>query len=488
MSLRTKKHLSRLSLESLERRELMSVSQVFFAANNRLIVKSNDAAANVSISQSGSNLVVRDATINRTWSFARGSVADLEFQGGAGNDRFVNNIANLSSRAFGNAGNDYLEGYNAVDTFVGGDGNDTLVGYGGNDQFWGGNGNDVLRGMNGNDQLVGGAGDDHLNGAAGADRLWGEAGNDTLIGIDGQTGDSLDAGTGRDTIWRDKNSSVLDSIFNTGSDDLVQNVTSFANGADRTLDGDNIADPTAKSGASFRRFSNNPLFSSSGPRPDDIRQGGLGDCWLLAGLSAISMDNPEAIRQNVVDFDDGSYGVRLNNSFYRVDSDLPVNASNSPAYAQLGPENSMWVAVVEKAFAHYRTGANTYASIESGWSIEVNRAFRSANAGSRDIQNYGSAAELGNDLFNRWNTYQAVTIGFLGRTSSAANNVPIITGHMYTVMSFAYNAAGQRIGVVLRNPWGFDGAGNDGNTADGRVTITFDQLRMFSGAVNWGRV
>ena len=27
----------------------------------------------------------------------------------------------------------------------------------------------------------------------------------------------------------------------------------------------------------------------------------------------------------------------------------------------------MWVAVVEKAYAHYRTGANSYASLSGGW-------------------------------------------------------------------------------------------------------------------------
>jgi hypothetical protein len=106
----------------------------------------------------------------RSWYYPKSSVACVEFQGGAGNDRFVNNAYSLPVRGFGNGGNDYLEGYNGNDVFVGGDGDDTLVGYGGDDQLWGGNGNDVLLGGAGNDQLIGGGGD-------GDDQLWDAAGD-----------------------------------------------------------------------------------------------------------------------------------------------------------------------------------------------------------------------------------------------------------------------------------------------------------------------
>lgn len=42
------------------------------------------------------------------------------------------------------------------------------------------------------------------------------------------------------------------------------------------------------------------------------------------------------------------------------------------------------------------------------------------------------------------------------------------------------------ISVVLRNPWGYDGAGNDSNTADGLVTVTGAQLFASTGWVLWG--
>lgn len=512
------------SVESLEKREMMAVSALWFSGST-LVVRTDNASTSVNVQSSGSNVMIRDLTTNRSWSYAASSVAQVEFQGGAGHDRFVNYIYSMPVRAFGNGGNDYLEGYNGNDTFVGGDGDDTLVGYGGNDNMWGGNGNDTIRGMAGNDQLIGDAGNDHLdggdgndkiwggygndmllggngddqligndgndhlNGGAGADKMWGGNGNDVIIAIDGGTTDWIQGDAGRDIIWRDQNWWYTDQVSAAESIDKIQNVSGFANGADRTLNGDNIVDPTVKSGQTYRRFSNNPLFSTSGPRPNDIRQGSLGDCYALAGLGAIALDNPHAIRQNVVDFNDGTYGVRLGNSFYRVDADLPVNTGGTtPAYASLGAQNSMWVAVVEKAFAHYRTGANSYASIEGGWAVEMNRAFGSTSAGEKTISTYSSATALANDMYNRWLNYQAVTIGFLGVRPGYTGTAPLIMSHMYTVMSFVRNSAGTITGIVLRNPWGFDGAGSDSNTSDGLVTVTPAQLYAYVGRVNWGRV
>ena len=477
-----------LGAESLETREMLSVSSLWFSGSN-LVVKTDNASTSVQVQQAPNQIVIKDLSSAKSWSYASSRVGQVEFQGGAGNDRFVNLVANLPVRAFGFGGDDYLEGYNGADTFDGGAGNDKLVGYGGNDLMFGGSGNDVLLGMNGNDQLVGQDGDDHLNGGAGNDKMGGGNGNDVLIAIDGLTGDYAQGDAGRDTAWVDQNGTAADQLYGFASEDKAQFVNGFANGADRTLDGDRIADPVVKSGQTYKAFWNNPLFGSSGPAPTDIRQGQLGDCYLLAGLSAIAMDNPHAIRQNVVDLDDGTYGVRLGNRFYRVDNDLPVNgaSSTSPAYAGLGGQNAMWVAAIEKAFAHYRTGANSYASIEYGWSVEVNRAFGSTAAGEKALSSYANATQLANHVYGLWNTFQAVTIGFTG-LKAGPTGAPVILNHMYTVMSFVRDAAGVITSITLRNPWGTDGVANSSNPNDGLVTVTPQQLFAYIGRVNWGRV
>ncbi|NLF67774.1 MAG: hypothetical protein GX575_01840 [Candidatus Anammoximicrobium sp.] len=42
--------------------------------------------------------------------------------------------------------------------------------------------------------------------------------------------------------------------------------------------------------------------------------------------------------------------------------------------------------------------------------------------------------------------------------------------------------------LVLSNPRGSDGAGNDGNPYDGLVTVTPQQIYESSGEISWGLV
>ncbi|MFO0845261.1 MAG: C2 family cysteine protease [Gemmataceae bacterium] len=399
MSSLTKKRRAAVRLEAFEDRTVPSLTTATLY-DHMIYLNGNNNPSNVSVSQSGSNIVVRDLTNGFVRTYTASLVNRVQFVGGAAADRFVNNVYSLPAQAWGQGGNDYLEGYQGADTLVGGDGNDTLVGYGGNDRMWGGNGQDKLLGMSGHDELVGDAGHDTLVGGDGDDKLWGCDGNDALVGgagadrlyggngddslvtIDGGTSDYANGEAGQDTVWRDKNGASLDIAFA----EMVHNVASFANGADRSLDGDSIADPT--DGTFYKNFRSNPLFAVGGPSVHDIDQEALGDCWVLGSLGAVAQDRPIAVRRMVADFGDGTYGVRLGANFYRVDADLPTWSATSTdqRFAGLGREGSLWVALVEKAYAHFRTGANTYASVANGDPADAMRAFNAASVGQEVLR------------------------------------------------------------------------------------------------------
>lgn len=450
-----------LGMELLERRDVPAVASAVLTGTN-LVVTADNTDTNATVRLNGTAVTVQDMAKNRTWNFAAANVKAVEFRGGTANDAFASTLAAIPLKAAGNAGNDTLTGNAAAD--------------------W-------LDGGVGTDRLTGGAGNDWLRGGAGTDTLDGGAGNDTFVALDNAGGDTILVGTGMDAVWvdavRTRALVALDRVTGAAADDKVQLVDRFANGADRTIDGDRVADPTTK-GQGYKAFATNPLFSAAGPVAADVRQGMIGDCWLLSGLGAVAQDNPTALRQNLVDFGDGTFGVRYGANFYRVDNDLPVLSagSSTPAYAGLGAGGSMWVAVAEKAFAHYRSGKNTYASIEGGWGVEVNRAFGSTAAGSRMFSQYASAAALAAELAARLANKEAVTIGFL----NVAAGAPVVGYHMYTLTGVVKNAAGQVTGVTVRNPWGVDGVGKDANQTDGLVTLTTDQLYRCTGAVNWGKV
>jgi Ca2+-binding RTX toxin-like protein len=518
------------------------------AGTDAVIERVIGGAGNDSLSGNGeSNTLIGNGGTD--WLF--GAQGNDYLYGGEGNDTLI------GDEHFGRGGytgndNDYLDGGEGNDSLNGQLGDDTLIGGGGNDLLLGARGNDVyvfdLDASQGRDEIgvendpdggrdllhfswttnpsngirlmlsrsgaqvvnpnltltlgsgniiedvIGTAGDDWIVGNAANNSISGGDGNDTLISIDGGTTDSVSGGTGRDVIWADVNGASMESVDSSDPLDYIMYVGGFAQGADRTLDGDNFADPTTIGGIGYRSFAGNPLFSTRGANLNDIEQGAVGDCWLMAELGAIAQRNPWLLKHNVVDFGDGTYGVRLGNGFYRVDADLPVNSGGTtPAYAKLGAERSMWVAIVEKAYSIYRTGQSNYASLVGGWATEVASAFNVNNVGSQSFKLYGNAANLANELLSRMNRGEAVTVGF--NSDAGADGDPVVTcpacieRHAYTVVSVtaarSVFGAGTLL-ITLRNPWAVDGTSTDTNSSDGLVTVTADQLFNSVGRISWG--
>ncbi len=433
-----------LTVEAFDPRIQPAVASVTLNAGV-IAITSDSTATSVEVNTSSSKIVVQEVGTKHSWSFAASQVKSVQFTGGTDNDRFVDNVAGLASKAAGKDGDDWLVG------------------------------------NSGDDVLEGGAGNDHLNGMAGKDSLSGGAGNDTLIAIDNGYSDTLDGGSGKDTYWIDSSSKNADTITSSKSGDTVQAVKSFANGADRTLNGDDLVDPKPKSGATYQAFDNRPLFADGGPSAADPRQGALGDCWLLAGVSSMAVDNPDVLTRNMVDFDDGTYGVHLGDSFYRVDNELPTSSKNNPSYADLGKDGSLWVAVVEKAYAEYQTDENSYSSLAGGNAIDVYKAF-GASVSGRSLGYYSSATSLANAILTQWSAGNAVSVGI----EDAGSGVPLVGNHMYAVYSVQTNAAGKVTSITLRNPWGVDGGGNKDGSSDGLVTVTPAQLFSCVGDVVWG--
>jgi hypothetical protein len=450
---------TRLGIESLEDRRVMSAA--ISSAGNLIIdgTAGNDMV--MVTAPTASTIRVLDNGVTR--DFSRAAVTgQIKFRGFGGDD-FFHNITNVSVEARG--------GY-------------------GNDSLFGGTCDDELFGESGNDQLFGSSGNDSLYGGSGADAMDGGSGNDNLVSIDNGTTDSLTGGSGSDSFWLDQNYLVYtDAVSDASLFEMANNVHrigSFANGADRTLDGDNIADPT--DGIFYKSFANKPLFATGGPSEADIKQGQLGDCWLMAGMGAIAKANPNAIRQTVTELGDGTYAVYLGNEYFRVDADLPTYSptSQTPFYAGLGAQGSIWAPIVEKAYAHYQNGsAPMYAGLAGGWASEAFVAMHAGSVGVSAINLYANAQALLNDIAAKLDSGKAVTVAI----NIAGPGAPLADPHEYMVVGINRDAAGRVVSVVLRNPWGYDGAGNiDSNTQDGLVTVTGAQLFVCIGGIEWADV
>lgn len=131
----------------------------------------------------------------------RGTRDDDVLIGTAFGDRMVGAEGSDLLRA--GAGDDCLEGGSNADVLDGGPGADRLLGGLGRDRLFGGAGKDRLTAGMGHDYLTGSTGDDVLNPGKGRDRAVGGPGNDTVNARD-RARDSIDCGTGRDTVRADR--------------------------------------------------------------------------------------------------------------------------------------------------------------------------------------------------------------------------------------------------------------------------------------------
>lgn len=489
----------------LEAREVPAIVSATLT-DGYLAVYSDDTGNNFRIEQTAAAVIVQEIVSNDTRVFARSAVNRVDVFGGAGDDTFTTaGDSGLVIATHGRMGNDKFFGGPGQDAMYGGQGRDRMYGGAGADVIFGAKGSDFIVGDDGRDLLYGGMGNDTVNGGQGTDGITGGQGNDVLIGIDGGTSDTLDAGAGTDVLWYDLNGALTDGVTGITGEDFTRAVAGFVNGADRTLNGDRIADPALPPRLApltpfqYEEFDQRPLFATAGPALDDVLMsftpGLLGaqtpvlnDAWLLSGVASMVDAFQTLITTNMVDFGDGTYGVRLNGTYVRVDNDLPVTQLDltNPAFARLGADDSVWVAVLEKTFATITsTTAPSYAFLENPPSpiaptVFPNAAFATfgGSAFFRLSNSFASATQLGN--FTAAAVASNVPVTFTPLAAPAVG-VPLLNGRSYSVLSFTTDALGNAATFTLRNPTGVDGAGSiDADPNDGLVTVTTAQLFAFA--------
>jgi hypothetical protein len=359
--------------------------------------------------------------------------------------------------------------------------------------------NTTLVGGVGNDTFSDGSGNDTIYAGTGTNTITCGRGNDTVVTL-GSSADNVYGGTGNDSFWMDN--TVSEKLFNVRPNETasgaVHRISSFygttpatpaASTVKKASKGHNfkkgkkataaVALPTVPepavttSGLSYTNFSNHPLFASNGPTQDDIRQGDVGDCYYLSTLAAVAKVDPTRIENSVVQLADGTYVVQIDKGaqvdYVHVDGSLPTWSWGAPAYANFGQQGPPRVAVMEKAFAAVRTGADSYASLNSGWMDESFSTFGLASTG---FYSFANSTSLMTTLEGQLAANKAVTIGI----NNPALGAPLIGDHAYEVVATVTDPTTHGTDVELRNPWGIDGVSNSTNPNDGYVIVTPAQL------------
>jgi hypothetical protein len=389
----------------------ITIATTAYTGFNQLTITGTSGNDSIVVSQSGSTITI---VANGQTYTQQGSFAQISITAAAGNDYIsINSSVNLETLIYTGAGTDtVLAKANAKQSLVAiGGGTDTLTGNGINTSFW------------------------------------------------ADTADVVNASSAETSTGKVHNVSAFYQPFssNNSNPDYIS----------LELNGQNIKDPT-DSGNTVKLTGRS--FWGTGPTMNDIKQGNVGDCYFLSTLAALANQSPDKLREMAVDLGDGTYAVQFkrngNTSYVRLDADVPTYGGNSLVYNKLTNSNNIWAIIMEKAYAYYRKGQNTYASLSSGWMGTV-----MSDLGVANKMLYTSDSGFYNTVVSSLAAGKAVTVA----TNSTVSNAPVIGYHAYTVVS-AQNNNGV-ITYTLRNPWGVDGAGNDGNTNDALVTLTAAQLK-----------
>lgn len=220
--------------------------------------------------------------------------------------------------------------------------------------------------------------------------------------------------------------------------------------------------------------------------PSDIRQGSLGDCWLLSAFACLA-NYPGAIQRVFHNKTINQYGKYKFKLFSRplekwivvkIDDMIPCDAgTGQPLFARPSGDEA-WVMLLEKAFAKY---CGSYSALKGGdtlWALEAltgDHVFKfikedsssgwkkftlvhKPEEGKRAAYLSSSTAvqPLDNEAFFALIKEQckkgSVLECSMGSGNDSADTEGIVHGHAYSLLNIV-ESKGLRL-LQLRNPWG----------------------------------
>lgn len=252
------------------------------------------------------------------------------------------------------------------------------------------------------------------------------------------------------------------------------------------------ADPKLKGTKASYKTIEGELFGQGGPKLNQVKQGGLGDCYFLAAVGSVVADDPDAIRNAMRDNGDGTYSVRFHKDngdavWVKVDADLPVDANGKLAYAK-GVDSDgdgkleLWVPLMEKAYAKFidkygpKDGVDGYEDIGAGG--KASEAIATLTGKRASYQGIPASDSKLEDLLSAANDGHAVVVN-IDKTGEGW-----VGNHSYTVVG-TYEENGETR-VSLRNPWGYrepDAADKGIRENDGLFSVSLDELRAHARGV-----
>ncbi|VDO04459.1 unnamed protein product [Rodentolepis nana] len=206
-----------------------------------------------------------------------------------------------------------------------------------------------------------------------------------------------------------------------------------------------------------------PKFISGGRSRFDVRQGELGDCWLLAAVANLAMY--EDLLNQVIppnqEFNCSSYCGAFRFVFWRfgewvevvIDDRLPTR-NGSLIFMHSVDQDEFWSALLEKAYAKL---FGSYETLRGGSTIEALEDFTGGLAEFYDLRGKEPKdfSKILAKSFAR-QTLMSCSISADPQVVEARQPNGLIKGHAYSITSVAeVNTRNGKVQLIrIRNPWG----------------------------------
>jgi hypothetical protein len=248
-----------------------------------------------------------------------------------------------------------------------------------------------------------------------------------------------------------------------------------------------LADPTVltkhTTDTTWKPVQDGKLFVD-GISYDDVVQGSIGNCYLVAALSSLAHANPDIIKNAIKDNGDNTFTVRFFEGSRQVnitvDGDQATGASGSSRYGKSRDSKELWVGVIEKAYAQWKGGYEAIGN--GGHASAVMTALTGRGTGWSSTKSNLDA--LYTQVQRGAQSNKPMAAPTFGKDSGVDyTGTGVYAWHMYSVLG-ASEENGTKY-IQLRNPWGRSEHGSDGKD-DGIFKMKLEDFAKLYQGVNIG--
>lgn len=218
------------------------------------------------------------------------------------------------------------------------------------------------------------------------------------------------------------------------------------------------------------------LFGLTGPQSAEVRQGGIGDCYLIAAILDVAQDQPGLIESLFTDNGNGTLGVRMYDYagkpvYFTIDGEFPNGGRTAGT-----TDATTWVSLLEKAFVAWRalegSAPFTYDGIAGGW--DEGLVALTGKATTDYISGWTASQKewdttVKQAVIAALNANEEVLFGsFIDNKDAVNGKTDMVSDHEFAVIGYDTKTGD----FIMRNPWGAAG----GSSWNGIFEQSIDQL------------